>query len=401
MAKKKSFFEKEINRREFVKKSLIAVGGMSLGVYAIKKYLFKDVNTISSFTFRNDAPKGLWKWSREADFYVKNGNEVQCTLCPRECFLGPGDRGFCRTRVNIGGKLYTLSYGNPSSIHIDPIEKKPLFHFLPGTKAFSIATNGCNLRCLYCQNWDISQKKPEDTKNYDLMPEKLVEAVLQAKAKDPSVKSVAFTYSDPIAFYEYTIDSARLLRKQGIKSSIVTGGYYAKETMRNMTKNVDAIKIDLKGFTEKFYKEVTSGHLDAVLEAIKIVNKSDALLELVNLVVPTLNDNMETIRDMSKWIKDNLGKNVPIHFSRFHPDYKLRNLPATPLDTLTKAREIAIEEGNNYVYIGNVPHKDYENTYCPKCEALLVERVGYIIRQNNIINNKCVECGEKIHGIWA
>lgn len=400
MPKKKTFFDKKISRREFIKKSVIVIGGVSLGVYTIKANVFKDVDTISSFTFRNDAPTELWKWSREADFYVKNGNEVQCNLCPRGCFLGPGDRGYCRARVNIDGKLYTLTYGNPSSVHIDPIEKKPFFHYLPGTKAFSLSTNGCNLRCMYCQNWDISQKRPEDTKNYDLLPETLAEAVAQARTKDSTVKSTAFTYSDPLAFYEYMVDSAKLLRKEGIKTVVVTAGYFTPESMKKLTENVDAIKIDLKGFNENFYREVTSAHLDGVLEATKIVNKSDAWLEIVNLIVPTLNDNMEEIRDMSKWLVDNVGKNVPLHFSRFHPDYKLRNLPPTPMDSLTKAREIAMEEGNNYVYIGNVPHADYENTYCPECNELVIERIGYVIRQNNLINGKCPECGETIAGVW-
>ncbi|NQV09328.1 AmmeMemoRadiSam system radical SAM enzyme [Candidatus Woesearchaeota archaeon] len=398
--KKKTFLDKNITRREFVKKSIIVVGGVSLAVYAIKNSLFKDVDTISTFTFRNDAPEELWKWSREADFYSKNGKEVQCNLCPRGCFLGPADRGYCRTRINKDGKLYTLSYGNPTSVHVDPIEKKPLFHYLPGTKAFSIATNGCNLRCLYCQNWDISQKKPEETKFFDLLPEALVEAVVQAKEKDPALSSVAYTYSDPLAFYEYMVDSAKLLRKQGIKTVVITAGYFTPESMKELARNVDAIKIDLKGFNEDFYREVTSAHLDGVLEAIKIVNKSDAWLEIVNLLVPTLNDDMDEMRDMSRWVVDNIGKDVPIHFSRFHPDYKLRNLPATPINSLKKAREIAIEEGINYAYIGNVPHDDYENTYCPKCKSIAIERIGYIIKQNNIVDGKCSECGERIAGVW-
>ncbi|RLI90286.1 MAG: AmmeMemoRadiSam system radical SAM enzyme [Candidatus Altiarchaeales archaeon] len=342
----------------------------------------------------------MWKWSKEAYFYERFPSYVKCRLCPHGCILNEGDRGRCRVRVNFKGRLYTLVYGNPCAVHIDPIEKKPLFHFLPGSFAFSIATAGCNLRCKYCQNWEISQFPPEETKNYDLMPENLVRAVTLERKKNERLRSIAYTYSEPTVFYEYMSDTARISKREGIRNVVITAGYINEKPLKELAKEVDAIKIDLKGFNERFYREVVEGELERVLKSCKISYKKAKCFEIVNLVVPTLNDSLDEIRELSRWIKENLSRDVPLHFSRFYPRYKLKNLPPTPLETLKKAREIALEEGLNFVYIGNVPHGEHENTYCPKCGKLLIERIGYFVKENNIIEGRCKFCGERIPGVW-
>jgi len=389
----------KLTRRDFLKKGIVGLAGLSLGYYLLEEFFLKNLPE-NNLVFRKSAPEKLWKWSKEAYFYERFPGYVKCRLCPHGCILNEGDRGRCRDRVNFKGKLYTLTYGNPCAVHIDPIEKKPLFHFLPGSFAFSIATAGCNLRCKYCQNWEISQFPPEETKNYDLMPENLVRAVTREREKNERLRSIAYTYSEPTVFYEYMSDTTRISKREGIRNVVITAGYINEKPLKELAKNVDAIKIDLKGFNERFYREVVEGELERVLKSCKISYKKAKCFEIVNLVVPTLNDSLDEIRELSRWIKENLSRDVPLHFSRFYPRYKLKNLPPTPLETLKKAREIALEEGLNFVYIGNVPHGEHENTYCPKCGKLLIERIGYFVKENNIIEGRCKFCGEKIPGVW-
>lgn len=397
-----SFLDRKISRREFLQKAAVGVAGLGLGYYLLDEWLLKDLVPSQQQPAVNEtAPKSLWKWSKEARYYTRYGDGVRCMLCPNHCILSENGRGICRTRVNKDNKLYTLSYGNPCAIHVDPIEKKPFFHFLPGTKAFSLATAGCNLRCKYCQNWDISQTEPEKTQNYDLMPDATVDAALDAKSKDSLVKSIAYTYSEPVAFYDYVLDTSKSARSRGLKSVVITSGYMNPDPAGELAENVDAVKIDLKGFNSDFYRNVCAAELDRVLDAIKVFSKQKVWMEIVNLVVPTLNDNLDEVKAMCEWLKENAGEDVPLHFSRFHPDYQLRNLPPTPTDTLLKAREIALDAGLNFVYVGNVPHGDYENTYCPKCNAIAIERIGYIIKQDNIIDGRCGSCGAKIAGVWS
>lgn len=324
------------------------------------------------------------------------GNLVRCQLCPNNCPLAPGKRGICRVRENKKGELVTLVYGIPCAIHIDPIEKKPLFHFLPKTKALSLATAGCNMRCKFCQNWDISQRRPEETENYSLSPVEIVEL-----AKEQDCKSIAYTYSEPTIFYEYMLDIAKLARKAGIKNIIVSNGYINPEPLKELCKYMDAANIDLKGFTDEFYRELTMGRLEPVKKALKIYKEQGVELEITNLIIPTKNDNMETIKKMCIWIRDSLGPDIPLHFSRFWPKYKLTNLPPTSIETLEKARKIALKVGLKYVYIGNIPGHKGENTYCPECGKLLVKRVGFYVLQNNIKNGRCKYCGEKISGVWG
>jgi len=320
---------------------------------------------------------------------------VQCELCPKMCLIEPGQSGECRVRINIDGVLRTVVYGFPCSTHIDPIEKKPLFHFRPGSKILSIATVGCNLHCKNCQNWEISQANPEDTKAYALPPEKLIQTV-----KYYNCPSLAYTYTDPIIFYEYTYDTAKLARQANIHNVLVTAGYINTEPWKRLLEYVDAANVDLKGITEEFYIQVCSGTLKPVQQALVLAKASGILLEVTNLIIPTLNDKPEQIRQLAHWVKANLGSDTPLHFSRFFPRYKMRHLPPTSLKTLDMAREIAISEGLHYIYIGNIQSKFGQNTYCPGCKVLLIERIGYTILQNRLKDGCCPDCGKEIYGVW-
>jgi len=320
---------------------------------------------------------------------------VQCELCPFRCFLPEGSRGICRVRMNVGGKLKTLVYAQPVAVHVDPIEKKPVYHLLPGSGIFSIATVGCNLKCSFCQNWEISQSYPEQAKGEMLSPEQVVALAIKHKCH-----SIAYTYSEPIVFYEYVMDTAKLAKKAGLKNVLVSAGYINPEPLKELAPYFDVIKIDLKGFNEKFYREVVGGELRFVLDALVELKKQGVLVEVVNLVVPTLNDDMDDITAMSEWIYLNLGPDTPLFFSRFSPHYQLANLPATPIETLEEARRIALKTGLKYVYIGNLPGHPAENTYCPGCGKVLIRRYGYAILENYIKNSRCYFCGEKIPGVW-
>ena len=297
--------------------------------------------------------------------------------------------------MNKNGTLYSLVYGKPCAVHIDPIEKKPFFHFLPGTLAFSIATAGCVLSCKFCQNWQISQAKPEDTDNYDLPPDKVVNNAIAYKCR-----SVTYTYTEPTVFYEYMYDTAIIAKKNGIKNTMHSCGYINEKPLRKLSKYMDAADIDLKGFTEDFYSRICSGSLKPVLNSLVVLKEEKVWLEITNLLIPTLNDDMKKIREMSRWIQKNLGADVPLHFSRFFPNYKLTNLPPTPLETLVEARKTAMDAGLRFVYIGNI-RQEAESTFCPKCKKLLIERIGYFLKQNNISDGKCKFCSISIAGIWS
>ena len=321
--------------------------------------------------------------------------KVQCELCPKICLIESGQSGECRVRVNIDGVLRTVVYGYPCSIHIDPIEKKPLFHFLPGTNILSIATVGCNLHCKNCQNWEISQANPEESRAFECQPEKLVQLT-----KQYNCPSLAYTYTDPIVFYEYTYDTAKLAREANIRNVLVTAGYINEEPWKQLLKYVDAANIDLKGITDDFYRRICSGTLKPVQDALVMAKASGTLVEVTNLIIPTLNDKPEQIRQLVRWIKVNLGGDTPLHFSGFTPRYKMRHLPSTSLKTLETARQIGMSEGLDYVYIGNMRSRDGENTYCPSCKSLLIDRIGYTILQNRLKDGCCPDCGKEIYGVW-
>jgi pyruvate formate lyase activating enzyme len=373
-----------INRRNFLKTSastgLLFCSGMRH--FLTDLYAFGDESNLSQV---------------EARFYEKlPDREIECALCPRLCRLGDKERGYCGVRENRGGIYYTLVYGKVCTSNVDPIEKKPFFHFHPGKSAFSIATAGCNVNCKFCQNWEISQVRPEQIRHVDLSP---AEVVATAQHYDSPV--IAYTYSEPIVFFEYMYDTSVLARKSDIKNVVVTGGHVQPEPLKELIKVVDAIKVDLKAFSQDFYTEYVRGELKPVLEAIKIISKSPIWMEIVYLVIPTLNDSDEEIKRLSQWILEEVGPDVPIHFSRFQPMYLLKNLPPTPQSTLENARAIARKEGIHYVYIGNIPGHEAENTYCPNCQNIAIERRGYRIIKNNIKNGKCKFCSNPIPGIWT
>jgi pyruvate formate lyase activating enzyme len=311
------------------------------------------------------------------------------------CLIEPGQSGECRVRMNIDGVLRTVVYGFPCSLHIDPVEKKPLFHFLPGTPILSIATVGCNLHCRNCQNWEISQANPEESRAFLCPPEKLVELT-----RRNNCPSLAYTCTDPIVYYEYTYDTARLARDKGIRNVLVTAGYINAEPWKRLLEHVDAANIDLKGMTDDFYREVCSGTLKPVQNALVLARASGVMVEVTNLIIPTLNDKPEEIGELARWVRANLGSDTPIHFSQFYPRHQMRNLPPTSAQTLDLAREIAISEGLNYVYIGNIRSKAGQNTYCPACKGLLIERSGYTIRQNRLKEGSCPDCSKEIYGVW-
>lgn len=320
---------------------------------------------------------------------------VQCELCPTECVLEEYQVGGCRTRINKGGTLYSLVYGKPCAVAIDPIEKKPFFHFHPGTTAFSIATAGCVLGCKFCQNWQISQANPEDTDYQDLSPEDVVRQALFYQCK-----TITSTYTEPTVFYEYMYDIALTARQYGINNTMHSCGYINEKPLRALAKLLNAADVDLKAFSEDFYSKICGGRLKPVLDSLVVLKEEGVWLEITNLVIPTLNDDPGRIREMCRWIVKELGPDVPLHLSRFFPSYKLKNLPPTPLATLTTARMIAMDAGLKYVYIGNI-RSTAENTSCPKCKKVLIERIGYFVKQNNIAAGKCRFCGMKIAGVWS
>ena len=334
---------------------------------------------------------------REAQFYEKLPHrKIKCKLCPRECVIDDRERGYCGARENRGGTYYTLVHSRVVSAHIDPIEKKPFFHFLPGSMAFSLATAGCNVNCKMCQNWEISQVRPEQVRATYLPPHDVA-----AIARQNRCPVIAYTYSEPVIFCEYVMDAAQAGRAAGVRSAVVTGGYIQQEPLKKLCGAVDAIKVDLKGFTQKFYTEVVNGELKPVLDALVTMRRQGMWTEIVYLVVPTLNDSDSDFKSAAHWVRAELGLDVPLHFTRFHPEYLLKNLPVTPLKTLERAKAIGDAEGLHYVYIGNVPGHAAENTYCPQCRRVVVERTGFMINGMHLRNGKCEYCRQKIAGVWV
>ena len=358
---------------------------------------------LAAATSCNAQPRLRREWGgvfheKAARFWTPGDNQsVTCTLCPRECEVPEGERGYCGVRENRKGKYYTQVWGNPCALNVDPIEKKPLYHVVPGEKALSLATAGCNMKCKFCQNWNISQTRPERTVNFDLPPARVVELAARYKCE-----AVAFTYSEPTTFYEYMYDTAKLAREKKLKPVVISNGFMNPEPMKQLCQVVSAVKIDLKAFTEAFYKKLTEAQLQPVLDTLTLLKKQGMWFEIVNLIIPTHNDAADELRAMCRWVKKELGPDVPLHFSSFYPTYKLRNLPRTPRKTMFRAYDIARAEGLHYVYLGNVRpagHKA-EKTLCPKCGKVLVERRAYLVLANHIKDGKCSFCGQEIPGVW-
>lgn len=321
---------------------------------------------------------------------------IKCLLCAQACVLKNGERGRCRARINQNGVMKSLVYGRPVAIHVDPVEKKPFYHFMPGSNAFSLGTAGCPLSCRFCQNWEISQAKPEDIRTSVYSPEEIV-----SSADRKRCPVIAFTYNEPTVFIEYLTDIARKGRKQRMKSALVSCGFMNSRPLDEMCEVLDAIKIDLKGFSPDFYRDVCGAELEPVLRSIKQISQKGVHLEIVNLVVPTLNDSQPMMTRLIEWVAGEIGPDVPLHFTRFHPAYQMLQLPPTPVSTLEKAYEMARSKGIHYPYVGNVPSHPGNHTYCPSCGKTVVERTGFFILSNRIMNGKCTFCGRGIAGVWS
>ena len=381
-----SFFKEKISRRDFLKRGCLFLASLGLSLGALSLLTKKGWANMKTSSLR------------EAMFYKRlNKNTVQCEVCFRECVVKEGNRSFCRNKKNIDGRLYNLVHSKPSAVHIDPIEKEPALHMLPGTSILCFGTAGCNFRCKFCQNWHLSQRSIEEMAfTYDLSPEDAVRMAIKR-----NIPTLSFTYNDPISFYEYVYDVARLAKQKGLKILWHSNGTLSPRPLRELLKYTDAVTIDLKGFTDKFYRETSSAELEPALKALKIIRDEGIWLEIVNLHIPTLNDNPQDVRKMCLWIKENLGKYTPLHFSRFYPSYRLTNLPPTPVETLEQAHKIAKEVGLEYVTIGNVAGHRYNSTFCPKCEKRLIHRIHFRVLSNNIEDGKCKFCGYRIPGIWS
>lgn len=327
---------------------------------------------------------------------VQPNGKILCTLCPRYCTIGKGQKGFCYIRENIDNKLYSMGYGKPTGFAIDPIEKKPLSHFLPGTNVLSFGTAGCNLGCKFCQNWTMSKSKVDDIKSLEATPDQVVQF-----AKKHSTPSIAYTYNDPTIFGEYVIDISKIAREENIKNVLVTAGYIDKEARKDVYKYIDAANVDLKAFTEMFYHKLTFSHLEDILDTLLwIKNETNIWLEITTLLIPEENDSAEEIKQLSNWIVENLGENVPLHFTAFHPDFKMKDKPRTPFSTLDMARNVAISEGINYCYVGNVHNVVGQTTYCPNCKEAVITRDWHSVLDIKLSNGNCKNCNTKIAGIY-
>lgn len=332
---------------------------------------------------------------KEALYYRKlKNNLVRCNLCPRFCVIKNGSRGNCGVRENLGGILYSLVYGKPCSIALDPIEKKPFYHFLPGSKSLSIATVGCNLHCAHCQNWEISQAKVEDVPYIEASPLQIVQ---QAKLKGAA--SISYTYTEPTIFYEYMLDIAKIAKKEKLRNNIVSNGFINPVPLKKLCAFIDAANIDLKG-NALFYEKICQGRIEPVLETIKLLHQKKVWVEVTNLVIPGYNDNVEEIKKMVSWMLENLNNDVPLHFSAFYPCYKLTNVKPTQPEFLVKARIIAKNMGLNHVYTGNIADVEGSTTFCSKCGAKVIARQGFYVKENGLSEGKCPYCKEKIAGIW-
>jgi pyruvate formate lyase activating enzyme len=377
--------ETPLTRREFLEVCGTAAGALCFPC------LLGSPGALQAQTVR----KGLVKTRLSSYFTPIDTGEIRCELCPRRCRIAEGKRGFCRVRENRNGKLYSLVYGNPCVVHLDPVERTPLFHVLPGTDTLSVATAGCNFHCRFCQNWEFSQAFPEEVYAHDFPPQRVVD-----KAGKMGARSVAYTYVEPAVFYEYMLDVGYLANRSGLLNVLHSNGFINPAPLRELCPVLNAAHIDLKGFTEDFYRRLCKGRLAPVLGTLRTLRENGVHLEITNLVIPTQNDDMSVVREMCLWVVRELGADIPFHFTRFYPLYRLTKLPPTPVATLEKARETALSVGLEYVYIGNVPGHDAWNTFCPGCRSMVIQRTGYVIREIRLDQGKCFNCGRPIPGIW-
>lgn len=384
------------SRRDLLK----SVACSGCGLLALSHELSaQDTATESKIDLSGPKLPGIQR--HEAMFWeAQPDKRVLCKLCPRACSVADVERGYCGVRENRGGKYQTLVYGTLCSLNIDPIEKKPLFHYLPGTSAASIATPGCNMECKFCQNWEISQFRPEQVPSRLQTPQELVALCKQIPAEH-QCRTIAYTYSEPTIYYEYMHDVAAEARQHGLGSVAISNGYMLEEPLRRLCRQLTGIKIDLKAFTEDFYKKMCSAKLKPVLDAIVVLASTGIWMELVILIIPTLNDGTDEIKGMAQWVVKNVGADVPMHFTRFHPIYRVQNLPPTPVQAVDRARRIALDAGVRYAYVGNIPWNEGESTFCHSCRKRLIHRRGFRIIENLIAAGACPQCKTRIPGVWS
>ncbi len=377
------------DRRAFLKAG--AVGACALcfpGLFGV----FGSAPPVQAQTARRGLPGNR----RSPWFRNLSGGSVQCTLCPLECRLAPGQRGRCRVRENRDGTGYTLVYGNPVLVQTDPVERKPFFHVLPGSRALSVSTAGCPLHCSFCEVWDMALAPPEGQYSYELPPAEVID-----HAERTGVEAISFAFGEPVAFWEYTCDTAAEARRAGLLNLVHTSGYINREPLGRIAGHLDAVNVDLKSFDPAFYRSFCDGELDPVLETLLFLRRENVHLEITNLLIPTLNDDMAMIRRMCTWIRDNLGPDVPLHFARFYPLYKLSNLPPTPVATIDRARATAYDAGLNHVYVSRVTGHEGESTWCPSCGDVVIRRLGFVIEENLLDAGRCGACGTPIPGRWT
>lgn len=376
-----------MKRREFIVKSLLAGSGLYLA--PILADIFGQDNLDRAYA-KSKYPSKL----TPARFWIEDSNgNSSCTLCPNACHT-EGEYGICRSRIKKNGEFFSEAYNQIAAIHDDPIEKAPLYHFMPGSRTVCMAAAGCNARCKYCQNWQLSQESPSNVKNEHITPDDAVRLTM-----DRGFDAVGFSYTEPVTYMEYVIDTFESAHAKGIKTYVASAAYVNRTPFKQLATVCDAFALALKGFDEKFYQDIVGLRLNRVLDILVYAKELGCHLELVNLIVPTYNDDSKKIREMAKWISNELGDDVPLHFLRFYPKFKLSNLPPTPVSTMEIAREISMDAGLKYVYLGNAPGHEGNSTYCPGCGKTVIGRIGFRVSQNNISNGKCKFCGTAIPGI--
>ncbi len=381
-------------RRDFLSRAFASCAGCALaGARGLSAEPLQD--PFASGAPLQAEPGGLnptpARWNRP----LPDGS-IECGVCPRACRIAVEERGTCGTRENRKGRLYTLVHSRPCALGLDPVEKKPFFHVLPGRTALSLATAGCNLECRCCQNWEISQARPEQVPSRSLPPEAVV-----SLARREGAPLVACTYTEPVIFSEYVLDIAQAGRRAGVRTIVISNGYIQEQPLADLCREIAAYKVDLKSFDPAFFKQHTGGELKHVLETLRRLRRHGTWTEIVYLVIPTLNDSEQETRTLARFVRDELGPELPLHFTRFHPSYRLQNLPSTPVATLDRCRAAAMAEGLRFVYVGNVPGHPGENTYCPRCGQLLIRRMGMAVVENRMKNGACPACGRAIPGIWS
>jgi pyruvate formate lyase activating enzyme len=382
-----------LSRRELLKKAgLIGACAFPLaGVFGCRREKQEEAKP----GLTTSARKGFVRPHPSPWFSSLGQAGIKCELCPRGCQLAEGARSFCRVRENRGGVGHTLVYGNPALVQEDPVERMPFYHMLPGSWVLSISTAGCNLACKFCEVWDMALVAPEDIHAYDMPPENVV-----AHAKASGVRAISYAFGEPVAFYEYMAEVAVLAKKAGLLNLVHTAGYIQPRPLEDLAGRLDAVNVDLKGFDPAFYREIVGGELEPVLKTLKMIREAGLHLEITNVVIPTLNDDLAQVSKMCRWIVAELGAEVPVHFARFYPLFKLSALPRTPVSTMDRIRETALEAGLKFVYIAKIPGHQGENTFCPGCQEIVIKRLGFVIEEIKLNNGACAYCGTAIPGRW-